>query len=159
VKVSGKSGQLGDPSLSTTEWRPYRERIRTTLIRAVSIAVVAAALVSAWAGGISRWPILSLFMLWPAFGGHWVDLWFLNWLRPRLPSAPLIQRAARVAVWFGGGGVLALGIRLTATLLHQRVALTWLTWAPAGVAFVGIELLAHAVLAARGRPSFFNGLG
>ncbi len=65
----------------------------------------------------------------------------------------------RVAVWFVGGGVLALGVRLTATLLRQRAGLPWLTWAGAGAAFVGIELIAHAVLFARGRPSFFNGLG
>jgi hypothetical protein len=142
-----------------TEWQPYREPVRTTLIRTVSIAVVAAALVSLWSGGISRLPILSLLMLWPAFGGHWVDLWFLNWLRPRLPSAPLIDRAARVAVWFVGGGVLALGVRLTATLLRQHAGLPWLTWGRAGAVFVAIELLAHAVLSARGRPSFFNGLG
>jgi hypothetical protein len=29
----------------------------------------------------------------------------------------------------------------------------------AGVAFIGVELVAHAVLQARGRPSFFTGRG
>jgi hypothetical protein len=105
-----------------TDWQPYREPLRTTLVRTVSIALLAGALVALWSGGLRRWPAMSLLMLWPAFGGHWVDLLFLNYLRPR-----------------------------------PRVA--WLTWAIAGVAFITIELIAHAALHLRGRPSFYNGLG
>jgi len=41
------------------------------------------------------------------------------------------------------------GIRLT----H------WPAWWLAGVVFIGVELVAHTVLRARGRPSFFNGRG
>jgi hypothetical protein len=37
--------------------------------------------------------------------------------------------------------------------------LDWLTWVGAGAAFVAIELVAHAGLHVRGRPSFYNGLG
>ena len=35
-------------------------------------------------GGLARWPVATLLALWPAFGGHWVDLWFLNWRQSRL---------------------------------------------------------------------------
>jgi fatty acid desaturase len=97
--------------------------------------------------------------LWPAFGGHWIDLAFLNWLRPRLPESRQIQAAARVAMWFVGGMVLALGVRLTAMLLLEDQSLARLTWATAGTVFVAIELVAHAALHLRGRPSFYNGLG
>jgi hypothetical protein len=98
-------------------------------------------------------------MLWPSFGGHWIDLLFLNWLRPRLPAARPIQIAARVAVWLAGGIVLALGARVTALLILTRPLGAWSTWAMAGAAFIGVELIAHAVLHFRGRPSFYNGLG
>jgi len=141
------------------DWRPYREPLRVTLTRTISIAIVAGAVVASRSGGVRRWPLLSLLMLWPAFGGHWIDLAFLNWLRPTLPASRLVQVSARIAVWFVGGMVLALGARLTATLLAEHQPLAWLTWATAGTVFVAIELVAHAALQLRGRPSFYNGLG
>src|SRR3954452_5719928 len=141
------------------EWQPYREPLRVTLTRTVTIAVVGGALVALSGGRLQRWPAFSLLMLWPAFGGHWIDLLFLNGLRPHLPERRAIQRSARVAVWFAGGVVLAAGVQLTARLLFERSRLPWLTWAIAGAVFVAIELVAHAALQLRGRPSFYNGLG
>ena len=141
------------------DWQPYREPFRVTLTRTLSIALVAGAAVALPAGGIQRWPAVSLLMLWPAFGGHWIDLLFLNGLRPHLPANRLIQRLSRLLVWFVGGVVLAAGVELTARALFDRPNLFWLTWASAGAAFVGIELVTHAALHLRGRPSFYNGLG
>lgn len=140
-------------------WQPYREPLRVTLTRTIAIAIVAAAVASSWLGGLRRLPVLVLLMLWPSLGGHWVDLLFLNWLRPRVPSGRSVQVAARIGVWFAGGIVLALGARLTAMLIFARPPAAWLPWAVAGSVFVGVELLAHAVLQLRGRPSFYNGLG
>jgi hypothetical protein len=37
--------------------------------------------------------------------------------------------------------------------------MTSLSWWLGGLGFVGIELVAHLVLMARGRPSFYDGLG
>jgi fatty acid desaturase len=98
-------------------------------------------------------------MLWPSFGGHWIDLLYLNALRPRLPASRTLQCIARLAVWFGGGILLAGGVQLTLRFLVGRAPLVWLTWAIAGALFVAIELVAHAALHLRGRPSFYNGLG
>jgi hypothetical protein len=125
----------------------------------VSIALVAGAAVAPPFGGVRLWPAASLLMLWPAFGGHWIDLLFLNGLRPHLPENRLIQRLSRLVVWFVGGVALAIGVRLTARALFDNPPLSWLTWASAGAAFVGIELVAHAALHLRGRPSFYNGRG
>jgi hypothetical protein len=142
-----------------TEWIPFREPLRVTLTRTIGIAVVAGLLITPLVGGITRWPAATLLLLWPSFGGHWIDLGYLNWLRPRLPAGRGVQRAARVAVWFAGGIVIGIGIRLTASaFLHVR-PLMWLTWAAAGAAFVGIELVAHGGLQLRGRPSFYDGRG
>ena len=141
------------------DWQPYREPLRITLTRTITIALLAGALASPWFGGIRHWPVLVLLMLWPSLGGHWIDLLFLNVLRPRLPRARFVQTVARFAIWFLGGIVLALGLRLTATLLLAHARLFWLTWATAGFGFVAIELVAHVALHARGRPSFYNGQG
>lgn len=143
----------------TSPWQPYREPFRSTLVRTFAIALVVGALVTRlWGGGFSRWPAVSLLMLWPAFGGHWVELLFLNWLRPRLPAARATQVAARSAVWFVGGSFLALGMALTAITLGIR-PMQWPAWWIGGIAFIGVELVAHLGLQLRGQPSVYNGRG
>jgi hypothetical protein len=142
-----------------TEWQPYDEPLRVTVARTVGIAVVAGAvLANSWRGHL-RWPVASALMLWPSFGGHWIELWFLNWLRPRLSASRAMQIAARLAVWFIGGVGLALGMWVTAITLTGMRRPLWATWWVAGFAFIGIELVAQLVLQLRGRPSFFNGRG
>src|SRR3954462_12987865 len=113
----------------TSQWQPYREPLRTTLVRTGIIALVIGALLARGSGGgLAAWPMATLLALWPAFGGHWVELWFLNWLRPRLPRTPIVQFGARVATWFVGGIVLALGIRLTLIALAGTGAAKWPGW-------------------------------
>lgn len=138
---------------------PHHEPLRTTLLRTGTIALVVGAALALSRGGLARWPMFTLLALWPAFGGHWVEVWFLNWLRPRLSLAPAVQVIARLAVWFAGGTVLAIGMGLTATALGGFRFLHWPTWWIGGLAFIGIELIAHLVLQARGRPCFYNGRG
>jgi hypothetical protein len=71
-----------------------------------------------------------------------------------------VQVAARVGAWFVGGAALAVGIGLTAMALSGDVRpMRWSAWWLAGLAFIGIELIAHLALQLRGRPSFYNGRG
>ena len=141
-------------------WQPYREPLRVTLVRTGSMALVLGALLArSLGGGLARWPMSILLMLWPSFGGHWVELWFLNWLRPRLSVARAVQVAARVAVWFVGGTGLALGMGLTAMALAGFRPARWPAWWLGGLAFIGIELVVHLFFQVRGRPSFYNGRG
>jgi hypothetical protein len=143
--------------LTTSQWQPHREPLSSTLIRTAAIALVAGAAVAHWWGGLARWPLATLLLLWPAFGGHWVELWFLNWLRPRLSGSRAIQVVSRIVVWFIGGTALALGMSLTAMTLGRP--LHWPHWWVGGLGFIGIELVAHLGLQLRGRPSFYNGRG
>jgi hypothetical protein len=111
-------------------------------------------------GGVALWPAATLLALWPALGGHFVELVFLNVLRPRLPGSRAMQIGARVVVWFIGGALLALGLYATALLLPIVRPIRWQTFAwLGGPAFVAIELIAHAVLQFRRRPNFYNGRG
>jgi len=144
----------------TIAWQPYREPLRTTLVRTIAIAlVVGAVLARSFGGGLARWPLATLLVLWPSFGGHWVDLWFLNWLRPRLSVARGVQVASRLAVWFVGGVALAIGMALTAMALAGFRPARWPAWWVGGLAFIGVEMVAQLALQVRGRPSFYNGRG
>ena len=144
----------------TAQWQLYREPLRVTLVRNGIIALVLGVLLAQLSGwSPARWPVSILLMLWPSFGGHWVELWFLNWLRPRLSSARSVQLAARVGVWFVGGTVLALGMGLTAVALAGFRPSQLPAWWVGGFAFIAIELVAQLSLQLRGRPSFYNGRG
>jgi hypothetical protein len=143
----------------TSQWQPYREPLHITMLRTGILAIVVGAVLARFWGGLARWFIASLLVLWPSFGGHWMEVWFLNFLRPRLSITRGVQVAARVGVWFVGGIGLAMGMGLTAAALAGFRPAHWPAWWLGGVAFIGIELVAHLMLQLRGRPSFYNGRG
>jgi hypothetical protein len=152
--------------MSRIEWQPHREPLRVTLVRTVAIAAAAGVIFSLSSGrglglgrGLGRWPLATLLMLWPSFGGHWVDLWFLNWLRPRIPAGRAVQIVARLAVWFVGGIALALGMYVTALVLVGFGPERWPAWWLGGAGFILVELIAQLGLQLRGRRSFYNGQG
>ena len=138
---------------------PFREPLRTTLMRTFLIALIAGAIVSLRNGGLRGWPIATILMLWPSFGGHWMEFWYLNWLRPKLSPRRAVQATARLATWFVGGMVLALGLALTAAALIGPRPITWHLWWAAGLAMIAIELVVHTLLGLRRRPNFFDGRG
>ena len=133
-----------------------REPLGTTLLRTGAIAVIAGALLARLMGGLKRWPILALVVFCFTFGGHWVELWFLNWLRPRLPAARAVQMVSRIIVWFVGGLILGLAAELVTVLAAYKPA-EWPTWWVMGIGFVGLELVVHLLILLRGRPNFYDG--
>ena len=143
----------------TAPWQPFREPLRRTLLRTGAIALVAGAAIAWSMGGLRWWPLATVLVLWFSFGGHWVEVLFLNWVRPRLSPESRLQIAARVAVWFVGGVALAFGGVLTATIVAGHTPTKWPAWWFAGVAFIVLELLVHLRPQWRGQPSFYNGRG
>ena len=143
----------------TSQQQPFQESIRKTLVRTIMIAVVVGAAIALSSRKLSNWPLAALLVLWPSFGGHWVEVWFLNWVRPHVSPNPGVQKATRILVWFAGGLLLSLGMRLTASAFVQWHSPQWLTWWLGGAAFVGIELVMHLAMQFRGQPSFYNGRG
>jgi hypothetical protein len=140
-------------------WQPYKEPLRATLVRTGTIALVVGAILAWRGGGLARWPMATLLVLWPSLGGHVVEVGFLNFLRPRLPFARGVQIGVRVVVWFVGGIILAFAMMLTALALTGYRPLHGPAWWLAGFAFIGIELVAHLALRLGGRPSFYDGRG
>lgn len=143
----------------TSPWQPFRERISATLWRTFGIALVLGGVLAWQFGQLRAWPILSALVLWFSFGGHWVDLWFLNWLRPRLSRSRVSQVAARLVVWFVGGVGLGFGVVLTMRMSPMTRAVRLPPRWVAGIVFVAAEVIAHGVLSLRRRPSFFSGEG
>jgi hypothetical protein len=111
-----------DPSQLRPAWKPYREPLRSVILRNLTIAIVLGAAVVLITGRLSRWPSAALLALWPSFGGHWLEVFFLNGLRPRLPAARGVQAVSRISLWFAGGIAFALAIRATAMLLSPSLA-------------------------------------
>lgn len=142
----------------TTPWQPHREPLRATLLRTIVIALVVGAVFARFSSRRIGWPLASLLFLWFSFGGHWVELWYLNWLRPRISVARYAQVVARIATWFVGGTVLAIGMALTARALAFQPA-RWPAWWLGGFAFIVVELVVHVGPQLRGQPSFYNGRG
>src|SRR5438034_2441377 len=127
----------------TSPWQPFQEPLRSTLARTGIIALIGGGILARFWGGLGRWPLAALLVLWFSLGGHLVELWFLNWLRPRIPVARAVQAGARVVVWFVGGSLLGLGMALTAMALAGFGPSQWHAWWMAGLAFVGVELVVH----------------
>ena len=154
-----------DPSRFTL----YRESVAATVIRTGGIAIIVATLVTVarlrhlpassaeWYG----WLVLVVFVGWFSFGGHWVELAYLNGIRPKIahwsdPSLVFI----RLGVWLIGGAILYLGavasrsVMTAGELPGQADLFKVLLYG--GPVFAVIELFPHTFLQLSGKPSFWN---
>lgn len=151
--------------ITKDEFIPYAESLRATVSRTGLIAMFLATFSVARRGDLTPFPLglwgaLVACILWFSFCGHWVEILFLNYLRPRLSRARAVQVITRFGVWFVGGVILMAGMRATWMLLMARPAPWGTPWWQGGVTFIVVELIAHAVLLQlRGLPSFYNGKG
>ncbi len=142
-----------------TPWQPFSEPLGETLKRNLAIAVVVGTVFAASGGGWNRWPMATLAALWPSLGGHCVEIFFLNWLRPKIPDGRGPQVLARLAVWFVAGLGFAVCMTVTAEALSGFRLRQPPAWWLGGVAFIGVELVAHLGPALSRRPSFYDGRG
>jgi hypothetical protein len=139
-------------------WTRTREPITRTLVRNVTIAIVVGVAISLARRAPLRFPVVALLALWPSLGGHFVEIAFLDIVRPRLPRSRLVQASARLVWWLAGGALLCSAMITTAQLLSIG-APPWHWWWRGPPIFVGIELTVHAALTLRERPSFYRGDG
>lgn len=137
-------------------WQPYHEPFRTTVARTGLLGLALGTAAAFVQGHPANWALGTVFASWFTFGGHWVEILFLNWLRPRLPVARAAQVTGRVLTWIVGGTALMVGARMTVTSLSAH-ALRLPSWWLGGPVLVGIELLVHALIQLRGQPNFYNG--
>lgn len=138
---------------------PGDEPLRTTLLRTGAIAAVVGLALALSRGGLAWWPASALLALWPSFGGHWVELFFLRVVRPRLPDSGAVRVVVRVLVWLVGGVLLAVGAAATGMAIGAFPRALDPRWLLGGPGFVGIELVAHVGLWLAGRPNVYDGRG
>ena len=100
----------------------------------------------------------AVLVLWSSLGGHWVEILFLHWVRPRLSPASSLQTPARFLVRFTGGALLAFAMRLTASAIFHSPIAPWLSWWVAGATFIAFEMIVHFILHLRRQPSLFTGI-
>jgi len=141
---------------ASTEWERVEEPLGSTLRRTVGIALAIGALFAFRSHHLRTLLPMAVVALWPSLGGHYVEIAFLNKLRPRLPRHRSVQVAARLATWLVAGVALYLLMACTALLLSLRFPPWSFCWL-GGPAFIVIELLAHVGLALRGLPNFYDG--
>ena len=136
-----------------TESPKFHEPFPKTLGRNGLIAAVAGLSLAAARGRLNLWLPLAVVALWFSLGGHYVEVGYLNGLRPRLSVGVPQRLLARVSLWFAGGCVLYLGAAASSGVLGvpMKGANFWM----GGLGLIGIELLAHSALRFRGRPSIF----
>jgi hypothetical protein len=138
--------------------QPFTEPWRTTALRTGSLALVAGAGIGLREQQVAVIPLMALLALWFTLGGHFLELLFRNRLRRQISDRSAIPVLARIVYWFAGGAVLFEGALATRALLIGRTTAP-LSWWLVGIAFVGVELLIHVGLRARGHPSLFDGRG
>ena len=148
------SSRMPQPSPA---WPPFREPFGQTLVRNFAIAATVGAALASQRHNAWLWLPLSVLALWFSLGGHYVEVLFLNRIRPRLPHARVAQVFARVVVWFAGGALLFELMAATARALPLHPP-AWRFWWLGGLLLIGIELVVHAVLMLRKLPNFYNGL-
>jgi len=145
-----------DP-LRIVTWQSYHEPLHVTLVRTGLVGLVLGLIVARLQSQRASWPQWTAFALWFSFGGHWVELFFLNWLRPRLASARWVQVTGRLFTWLVRGTLLMVGARITAASFSGQ-SLRLPAWWLGGPVFLCLELLVHALPQLRGQPNFYNGL-
>ena len=121
----------------TSLWQPFQEPIRQTLFRTVMIAFVVGGAIALPSRKWSTWPLATLLVLWPSFGGHWVEVWFLNWLRPRVSPhsrcADCHSRSSVIRRWLSsfardasdGVGLCSAAIAAVANLVARGRSIRW----------------------------------
>jgi len=137
---------------------PFAEPWRVTAIRTGTIAVAIGIGAGLYQRQLAAVPIATLFALWFTLGGHFVELIIRNHLQRRFRGQAPVHIVTRLVLWFAGGSALYAGALATRVILTGHGGVRWPWWA-GGTAFVGLELVVHLFLRARGLPSFYDGRG
>jgi hypothetical protein len=149
-----------------TERVKYSEAFYATLRRTVAIAVILGSILfglytltaPAGNGRALNWFSWVVAVFWFSFGGHWVELFYLNWLRMKLPVNRAVETAVRLLVWYIGGCFLFAGMQYSSAALGNRCLLPF-TWWFGGIFFIIAELAVHLILLLLKRRNFYSGEG
>jgi hypothetical protein len=137
---------------------PFREAWSATARRTGAIALAIGAGVGIYQRQLAAALLATVVALWFTLGGHLVEVLLRNHLLPRLGGGRAVQIAARLAGWFAGGTLLYAAALATRAMIssHPMPSRPWWT---GGVAFIGLELVVHLLMHARGIANVYDGRG
>ena len=148
---------MKDPEKNT---EPLLQTIIRTIITTTIIAVILLLLRVFPAGDKSK---LTLFeMIWSmvfciVFGGHWLELVFINSIKFALPKNIFLWRCLRIVYWFLCAIPLFFLMNLVANLFQYPAGHLGRWWV-FGLFYIGIQLVMHALMHTRFKKSFYNGI-
>jgi hypothetical protein len=106
---------------------------------------------------------LTLFeMIWTmvfciVFGGHWLELVFINRIKFALPKNIFLLYCIRIAYWFLCSIPLFFMMNLVENLFSYQAGHLG-RWEVFGLLYIGIQLAMHAIMHIRFKKSFYNGV-
>jgi len=141
-----------------------REQFMQTLIRTLLTTTVIAVILY----GLKAFPSrgnnkLTLFeMIWSAifcvvFGGHWLELLFINHIKFALPKNSAILYLTRIIYWFLSAIPLFFIANFSLHLFSYHIDL-FNKWWFFGIIYIGLELVMYAIMQLRLKKSFYNGV-
>ncbi|MDB5133238.1 MAG: hypothetical protein JWR02_2987 [Mucilaginibacter sp.] len=139
---------------------PFVQTIIRTILTTTIIAVILSWLHIFPLGDKSK---LTLFeMIWSivfciVFGGHWLELVFVNQIKFALPKNIVLLYFIRIGYWFLCSIPLFFIANLINDLFSHKTGQLGHWWA-FGCFYIVIQLLMHAIMHIRFKKSFYNGV-
>jgi len=138
----------------------FVQTVIRTIVTTTIIAVIVILLHVFPSGERSKLTIFAI--IWSAvfcivFGGHWLELLFIDQIKFSLPKNILMLYFIRIAYWFLCSIPLFFMADLIIKLFSNNTAHLghWWTF---GFFYIGIQLLMHAIMHIRFKKSFYNGV-
>lgn len=91
------------------------------------------------------------------FGGHWLEVFFINQIKFVLPKNIFILYFIRIFYWFLSAIPLFALASLVDNLLSNKTRHLG-NWWTFGLIYIGIQLVMHAIMHVRLKKSFYNGV-
>lgn len=139
---------------------PFIQTVRRTIITTTIIAIILFWAGIFPAGEINKLPVFCI--IWSAafcivFGGHWLELLFINHIKFILPKKILYLYIIRIVFWFLCSIPLFAVANLVSNLLSHKTAHLAHWWA-FGLLYICIQLLMYSIMHMRFKKSFYNGV-
>jgi hypothetical protein len=91
------------------------------------------------------------------FGGHWLELVFINHIKFNLPKNIILLYFIRIGYWFLCSIPLFFIMNFIDNLFSNKTGHLGHWWA-FGFLYIGIQLLMHTIMHIRFKKSFYNGV-
>jgi hypothetical protein len=139
---------------------PFIQTVRRTIITTTIIAIILYLAGIFPASEINKLTVFCI--IWSiafciVFGGHWLELLFINHIKFILPKNILSLYFIRIVFWFLCSVPLFILANLVSNLLSHKTAHLghWWTF---GLLYICIQLLMYAIMHMRSKKSFYNGV-